>query len=404
MQRNTDGQPGMETHYYLHDDLFNVIGLADDTGTLQERYEYGDYGMPAVYDASNGPLAESAFQNAYLFNGRRFDSDTGLYYYRTRYMNPELGRFISRDTIGLWGDANNLGNPYTYLGNNPWSGLDPFGEQEFHQSFGETSGAVTGFIGDLHETAVAGPIRTFHPNPGPKMAAVYSEIFMVDPYGDLDLYTHGNNNQYTGVQLILVVSPTKVFKILKGAKTAVVGAVRTARGTRTAVMMVDSAGEGANLARKLSGASDEVFVTLNKGGDVIGDVSRISKPKHAPVIDKWVKKGGKIRQHPDGTVEYIDWDGNKVLYRDGYPDFEASGHVRQTVYLDDMKGKASDMIDADKLAKKQRLEGNVWHHHEDLTRMQEVPFAINNRFSHKGGSAFARERAARLKAIILGEQ
>jgi hypothetical protein len=39
MQRNTDGQPGMETHYYLHDDLFNVIGLADDTGTLQERYE-----------------------------------------------------------------------------------------------------------------------------------------------------------------------------------------------------------------------------------------------------------------------------------------------------------------------------------------------------------------------------
>ncbi|MCF6285262.1 MAG: RHS repeat-associated core domain-containing protein [Candidatus Hydrogenedentes bacterium] len=84
--------------------------------------------MPAVFDAANGPLAESAFQNAYLFNGRRFDSDTGLYYYRTRYMNPEIGRFISRDTIGLWGDANNLGNPYTYLGNNPWSGLDPFGE------------------------------------------------------------------------------------------------------------------------------------------------------------------------------------------------------------------------------------------------------------------------------------
>ncbi|MCF6285265.1 MAG: hypothetical protein L3K26_08750, partial [Candidatus Hydrogenedentes bacterium] len=161
MQRNTDGQPGMETHYYLHDDLFNVIGLADDTGTLQERYEYGDYGMPAVYDAANGPLAESAFQNAYLFNGRRFDSDTGLYYYRTRYMNPEIGRFISRDTIGLWGDENNLGNPYTYAGNNPWSNLDPFGEDvvdDFNPYSKQKWGIAEG-MGRLPFQAAAATVR-----------------------------------------------------------------------------------------------------------------------------------------------------------------------------------------------------------------------------------------------------
>ncbi|MBX3176424.1 MAG: hypothetical protein KF886_03610 [Candidatus Hydrogenedentes bacterium] len=104
----------MEDHYYLYDDLFNVVGLADASGALRERYEYADYGMPAVYDAANNPLAASAFQNAYLFNGRRYDAATGLYYYRTRYMDPDLGRFISRDTIGLWGDEANLGNPYAF--------------------------------------------------------------------------------------------------------------------------------------------------------------------------------------------------------------------------------------------------------------------------------------------------
>ena len=50
------------------------------------------------------------------------------YDYRTRYYDPYLGRFLRIDTIGLWGDPNNLGNPYAYCGNNPWSRRDPFGE------------------------------------------------------------------------------------------------------------------------------------------------------------------------------------------------------------------------------------------------------------------------------------
>ena len=43
-------------------------------------------------------------------------------------MDPALGRFLSRDQIGLWGDENNLGNPFSYVGNNPWSYVDPHGE------------------------------------------------------------------------------------------------------------------------------------------------------------------------------------------------------------------------------------------------------------------------------------
>ncbi|MBX3178924.1 MAG: HNH endonuclease [Candidatus Hydrogenedentes bacterium] len=391
MRRDTDpGAAGMEDHYYLHDDLFNVVGLTDASGALRERYEYADYGMPAVYDAANNPLAASAFQNAYLFNGRRFDAGTGLYYYRTRYMDPDLGRFISRDTIGLWGDANNLGNPYSYVGNNPWSRLDPFGEQEFHQSFGETARAVFGFFGDAHETAVAGPLREVHTSPGPIAAAFYNEILMVEPYGDLDLYTQGNNAAYAGTQIVLVVSPTKVFKVIKGTARAIAGATRGIRGTRTVVMMVDGADEAANLARQLAGSSDEIYVTLNNG-NVIGDISRISKPKHAPVIDKWVKKGGKVRQHADGTVEYIDGYGNSVLYRNGYPDFKASGHVTEEVKITDMQGDyTTDFAKANAQSGKPLEPWETWHHHEDMTTMQRMSASVNARFTHSGGASKAR--------------
>lgn len=66
--------------------------------------------------------------NPYLFTGRRYDDESALYYYRTRYMDPIVGRFTTRDTIGIWGDAANLGNGYAYVGHDPWSWIDPYGK------------------------------------------------------------------------------------------------------------------------------------------------------------------------------------------------------------------------------------------------------------------------------------
>src|SRR5215475_11532833 len=37
----------------------------------------------------------------------------------------KIGRFTTRDTMGNWEDAIALGNPYTYVGNNPYSRTDP---------------------------------------------------------------------------------------------------------------------------------------------------------------------------------------------------------------------------------------------------------------------------------------
>ena len=52
--------------------------------------------------------------NDLLYTGREYDRDTGLYYYRARYYDPEIGRFISEDPLGpassmtLWADAAEL--------------------------------------------------------------------------------------------------------------------------------------------------------------------------------------------------------------------------------------------------------------------------------------------------------
>ena len=108
-------------YYYHADDMYNVMAITDSNGTVVERYEYGDYGEPDFI------LTTAGVDNPYLFNGRRYDSETGLYYYRTRYLDPKAGRFTSRDSIGIWGDSANMGNGSAYAGNNPWSSLDPFG-------------------------------------------------------------------------------------------------------------------------------------------------------------------------------------------------------------------------------------------------------------------------------------
>jgi len=120
---------GGPSFYFHGDDLHNIMVRTDTSGAVIQRYEYDDYGRPVNPDTL-AALATNPFppiESPHLFQGRRYDWETGLYYYRTRYMDPRAGRFTTRDTIGIWGDENNSGNAYVLVANCPTTLIDPYG-------------------------------------------------------------------------------------------------------------------------------------------------------------------------------------------------------------------------------------------------------------------------------------
>ncbi|MFK0313326.1 RHS repeat-associated core domain-containing protein [Pseudomonas sp. NPDC090233] len=65
---------------------------------------------------------QADIRNPLRFQGQYFDIETGLHYNRYRYYDPQIGRFISRDPIGLLGGL----NAYGYAPN-PIEWTDPYG-------------------------------------------------------------------------------------------------------------------------------------------------------------------------------------------------------------------------------------------------------------------------------------
>jgi RHS repeat-associated protein len=82
------------------------------------------FASPSLAQSAPG-LPQSAIANPYLFQGARYDAETGFYYFRNRYYDPRAGRFLQRDPV--W-DEQNVGGHYTFVGNNPASFADPSGE------------------------------------------------------------------------------------------------------------------------------------------------------------------------------------------------------------------------------------------------------------------------------------
>jgi len=132
---------GSDRLFYYCNTQYSTFALTDETGTIVEAYQYDAYGRQTVItgngddgewftdDDSLTVAAESDVENPYMFQGRRFDVESGMYYYRNRYYNSRLGRFISRDPMGVWVDLMSYGNGFAAFANNPCLREDPYGDQ-----------------------------------------------------------------------------------------------------------------------------------------------------------------------------------------------------------------------------------------------------------------------------------
>ena len=118
----------IETHYYHKDGLGSVISLTDHQGKERERYVYDSFGRITIYDDGGNeitPNSDKYLENPFTYTGREYDAETGLYFYRARYYNPQTGTFLSEDPLGFGGGDENL---YRYVGNNPLNYIDPGGK------------------------------------------------------------------------------------------------------------------------------------------------------------------------------------------------------------------------------------------------------------------------------------
>lgn len=145
------------TYIYRKDVQGNIIALLDSSGTVVVKYTYdawGNYAAEALdyydgkvqfknvdsdkaFNADYEKYKQLANINPFRYRGYYYDTETELYFLKTRYYDPEVGRFISPDSIEyLDPETINGLNLYAYCNNNPVSNVDPNGNKWWHWFLG----------------------------------------------------------------------------------------------------------------------------------------------------------------------------------------------------------------------------------------------------------------------------
>ena len=104
-----------QLYYYHNDHLGTPQKLTDGAGQV-------------VWSASYRAFGEASIGGWYVpqnlrFPGQYYDEESGLHYNYHRYYDPDIGRYLTSDPIGLAGGM----NTYIYVDNNPINWVDPLG-------------------------------------------------------------------------------------------------------------------------------------------------------------------------------------------------------------------------------------------------------------------------------------
>ncbi len=129
-------------YFYHSDHLGSTTYITDRDGNATQFVSYKPYGEALVDEHA------TSFETPWEFNGKEFDSETGLYYYGARYYEASLAAWYGPDLLAE--KYPNIGS-YVYCAGNPISVTDPDGNDI--KIVGDNESCVT-FTTDLIDIEV----------------------------------------------------------------------------------------------------------------------------------------------------------------------------------------------------------------------------------------------------------
>jgi len=125
-----------QIYWYQNDHLGTPRELTSHSGDIAWEAVYQAWGNTVAVEwraVEAQPIELNAIEKSYLlqphrFQGQIYDLETGLHYNRFRYYDPDAGRFVSHDPIGLLGGENQFQyapNPVEWVDLLGWARLNP---------------------------------------------------------------------------------------------------------------------------------------------------------------------------------------------------------------------------------------------------------------------------------------
>ena len=302
---------GNETYYYQKDPLGNISKILDKTGVVVVQYKYDAWGkcQTTVVDSAANTIATL---NPFRYRGYYFDTETGFYFLKTRYYDPEIGRFMTIDDLSyLDPDSINGLNLYAYCMNNPINCVDPTGNAPWWSwlisGVQLVGGIALCFVPGAQAVGVSmivgGSLGLIANAASPAIAqAIGGASSMANGWGAIS----------TGISLLSFGTPG----IIAGIGLMLVGGATMAFGANEIV----SAFSGTNYIQEWTGMSDSAYGWTYAGlnlvssiGQAFGEVYRLHSTRQIRLShDGTTTKGYRYFDKKGDAFFDFDYPHNKI--------------------------------------------------------------------------------------------
>ncbi|MBL4847828.1 MAG: RHS repeat-associated core domain-containing protein, partial [Planctomycetes bacterium] len=339
----------------------DVVSVTDGSGAVVEQRFFDDFGK--TYDETKALAGASAVGNPYGFQGRRFDAETGLLYFRNRFYDPEVGRFLQRDPV--W-DAGNVGGQYSFVGSGPASGVDPMGLQQ--QPGFEKEGGFWSRVG--------GSVQAIGNALGAGLGLTKYDSALQEQYNPLNRAERQGGAVEAGTKGSLGVAVGAVgvagFAMAGGGATAAVAETFPALAARASVL----AGSPTGLfAQKALGTGLTVLAGLNGTADAMrGDWGGVGQNLVYAGLGAGSLRGPKKLPCNDGLKSEIG--GGKPIPPEQFAKMKAA--------FEKNGGTISQNADAQRYLKMRNAEGITFNKDTMLLPPNPTTSAVYEEFIHVG--------------------